>query len=254
MPELITGVKTPTQLDAMREGGKILARIFDDIRGFVHAGLSEKEVDDFVAQKITEYGASATYKTSEVNFPGVICISMNDEIVHGIPSDYMLRAGDVVSFDLVITYKEMKTDAAFTMVVDEPPKGAIKHLLSATERSLYAGIDAIKGPVYTGDIGAAVEKVLKDAKLGIIRELVGHGVGLKMHMPPDVPNYGRKGTGVLLKPGDTIAIEPMATLGGEGVVELDDGWTFATRDGSLAAHFEHTILITEDGAEILTQR
>lgn len=254
MPELITGVKTPTQLDAMREGGKILARIFDDIRGFVHAGLSEKEVDDFVAQKITEYGASATYKTSEVNFPGVICISANDEIVHGIPSDYMLRAGDVVSFDLVITYKEMKTDAAFTMVVDEPPKGAIKHLLSATERSLYAGIDAIKGPVYTGDIGAAVEKVLKDAKLGIIRELVGHGVGLKMHMPPDVPNYGRKGTGVLLKPGDTIAIEPMATLGGEGVVELDDGWTFATRDGSLAAHFEHTILITEDGAEILTQR
>ena len=254
MPELITGVKTPTQLDAMREGGKILARIFDDIRGFVHAGLSEKEVDDFVAQKITEYGASATYKTSEVNFPGVICISTNDEIVHGIPSDYMLRAGDVVSFDLVITYKEMKTDAAFTMVVDEPPKGAIKHLLSATERSLYAGIDAIKGPVYTGDIGAAVEKVLKDAKLGIIRELVGHGVGLKMHMPPDVPNYGRKGTGVLLKPGDTIAIEPMATLGGEGIVELDDGWTFATRDGSLAAHFEHTILITEDGAEILTQR
>lgn len=254
MSELITGVKTPGQIQAMREGGKILAQIFDDIRGFVHAGLTEKEVDTFVDQKIREYGASATYKTSEVNFPGAICISTNDEIVHGVPSDYTLRKGDIVSFDLVITYKAMKTDSAFTLVVDEPPKGAVKHLLNAAERSLYAGIDAIKGPVYTGDIGAAVEKVLKDAKLGIIRELVGHGVGLKMHMPPDVPNYGRKGTGVLLKPGDTIAIEPMATLGGEGIVELDDDWTYATRDGSLAAHFEHTVLITEDGAEILTQR
>lgn len=148
----------------------------------------------------------------------------------------------------------MKTDAAFTMVVGEDAKGAVKHLITVTERSLYAGIDAIKGPVYTGDIGAAVEQVLDKAKLGIIRDLVGHGVGLKMHMPPDVPNYGRKGTGVLLKPGDTIAIEPMATLGGEKIVTLDDDWTIATRDGSLAAHFEHTVLITEDGAEILTQR
>lgn len=252
MAGLITGIKTPAQLDAMREGGKILAQIFDDIRGYIHAGQTEKEVDAFVATKISEYGAEATYKTSEVNFPGVICISVNDEIVHGVPNDYTFRRGDIVSFDLVITYKDMKTDAAFTMLVDEEPKGAIKHLMTATERSLYAGIDAIKGPVYTGDIGVAIEKVLSDARLGIIRDLVGHGVGLKMHMPPDVPNYGRKGTGVLLKPGDTIAIEPMATLGGERIVELDDGWTYATRDGSLAAHFEHTVLITEDGAEILT--
>ena len=254
MPELVTGLKTPAQLDAMREGGKILARIFDDIKGYVHAGMTEKSIDEFVALKISEYGAQATYKTDEVNFPGAICISTNDEIVHGVPGDYTLRAGDIVSFDLVITYKDMKTDAAFTMVIDEQPKGAVKHLLSATERSLYAGIDAIKGPVYTGDIAAAIEQVLSTAKLGIIRDLVGHGVGLKMHMPPDIPNYGHKGTGVLLKPGDTIAIEPMATLGGERIAELDDGWTYVTRDGSLAAHFEHTILITEDGAEILTRR
>jgi methionyl aminopeptidase len=251
---LITGAKTPEQIDAMRQGGAILARIFDDIRAYVKPGLTEKDVDAFVAGKITEYGAIATYKTSEVNFPGVICISTNDEIVHGVPTDYTFRSGDIASFDLVITYKQMKTDAAFTMVVGEDAAGAIKHLINATERSLYAGIDAIKGPVYTGDIGAAVEQVLDKAKLGIIRDLVGHGVGLKMHMPPDVPNYGRKGTGVLLKPGDTIAIEPMATLGGEKIVTLDDDWTIATRDGSLAAHFEHTILITEDGAEILTQR
>lgn len=253
MSGLITGEKTPEQIQAMREGGKILAQIFDDIRGYVRSGLTEQDIDKFVGTKIKEYGASATYKTSEVNFPGAICISTNEEIVHGVPSSYVLRKGDVVSFDLVITYKDMKTDSAFTMVVDEQPKGAVKHLLSATERSLYAGIDAIKGPVYTGDIGAAIERVLKDAKLGIVRELVGHGVGLKMHMPPDIPNYGRKGTGVLLKPGDTIAIEPMATLGGEGIIELDDGWTYATRDDSLAAHFEHTVLITESGAEIITK-
>ncbi len=253
MPELITGVKTPEQLNAMREGGKILARIFTELKGYVQAGITEQEIDAFVAAKITEYGAIATYKTSEVGFPAVICISTNDEVVHGVPTDYTLRTGDVVSFDLVITYKDMKTDSAFTMVVGEQPKGAIKHLISLTERSLYAGIDAIKGPVYTGDIAAAIEAVLAKGKLGIIRELVGHGVGLKMHMPPDIPNYGHKGTGVLLKPGDTIAIEPMATLGGEGIVELDDNWTIATRDGSLAAHFEHTVLITEDGAEILTQ-
>lgn len=252
MSELITGTKTPQQIDAMREGGKILARIFADIRTFVKPGISELDVDAFVAGKISEYGASATYKTSEVNFPASICISTNDEIVHGVPTDYILQAGDVVSFDLVITYKEMKTDAAFTMVVGGQPTGAVKHLLSMTERSLYAGIDAIKGPVYTGDIAAAVEAVLSKAKLGIIRELVGHGVGLRMHMPPDVPNYGRKGSGVLLQPGETIAIEPMATLGGEKIMTLDDGWTIATRDGSLAAHFEHTVLVTENGAEILT--
>lgn len=254
MSKLITGQKTPAQIQAMREGGKILARIFDDIRGFVHAGISEKDVDRFVEQKIKLYGATSTYKTEEVNFPGVICISTNEQIVHSVPSDYILEKGDVVSFDLVITYKDMKTDSAFTMVIDEEPMGAAKHLLSLTERSLYAGIDAIKGPVYTGDIGAAIEKVLAKGKLGIVRDLVGHGVGLKMHMPPDVPNYGKKGRGVLLNPGETIAIEPMATLGGEKIVtdEDGDGWTISTRDGSLAAHFEHTVLITENGAEILT--
>lgn len=254
MPELITGHKTPAQIQAMRDGGKILAQIFDDIRAFVSAGLTECDIDTYVAGKIHEYGAEATYKTDEVGFPGVICISTNDEVVHGIPTDRVLQKGDVVSFDLVITYRGMKTDAAFTMVVDEAPSGAVKHLINLTERSLYAGIDAIKGPVRTGDIGAAIEKVLRSGRLGIVRELVGHGVGLKMHMPPDIPNYGRKGTGVLLRPGDTVAIEPMATLGGEKVVELDDEWTYATRDGSLAAHFEHTVLITADGAVILTRK
>jgi methionyl aminopeptidase len=244
--------KTPAQIDAMREGGKLLATVFEGIKKIVHAGVSELEIDAWVADEIKRLGAVATYKTNEVNFPGVICISTNDEIVHGVPTDYVFEAGDIVSFDLVITYKGMKTDAAFTMIVDEKPAGVKKHLISATERSLYAGIDAIKGPVYTGDISAAVEKVLSDAKLGIVRELVGHGVGQEMHMSPEIPNYGPKGSGVLLKPGDTIAIEPMAMLGKERITTDADGWTIRTRDGSLAAHFEHTVLVTEDGAEILT--
>lgn len=250
---MVQPTKTPVQIEAMREGGKLLATIYDGLKKIVHAGMSELEVDAWVAREIKRLGAVATYETDEVDFPGVICISTNDEIVHGVPTDYAFEKGDVVSFDLVITYKGMKTDAAFTMVIDEKPSGIKKHLISATERSLYAGIDAIKGPVYTGDISAAVEKVLNDAKLGIVRELVGHGVGEEMHMPPEIPNYGMKGSGVLLKPGDTIAIEPMAMLGKERITTDADGWTIRTRDGSLAAHFEHTVLITETGAEILTQ-
>ena len=253
MQPRITGDKTPAQIEAMRECGKILATIYDGLKKHVTAGMTELDADAWVAEEIKKLGAEATYKTSEVNFPATICVSTNDEIVHSIPTDYVFEKGDVVSFDLVIAYKGMKTDSAFTMIIDEKPTGVKKHLLSFTERSLYAGIDAIKGPVRTGDIGAAIEKVLHEGKLGIIRELVGHGVGIEMHMPPDIPNYGRKGTGVLLKPGDTVAIEPMAALGGEKIKQDDDGWTIRTRDGSLAAHFEHTVLITETGAEILTQ-
>lgn len=244
--------KTRQQIDAMREGGKLLASILKDLKKQVHAGVTERELDAWVADEIVRLGAEATYRTPEVNFPGVICISVNEQIVHGVPTDYVLEKGDVVSFDLVITYKGMMTDAAFTMVVDETPRGAVKSLLATTERSLYAGIDAINGPVRTGDIGAAIEKILSGGKLGIMRDLVGHGVGLSMHLPPELPNYGRKGTGALLQPGDTVAIEPMASLGKERIRTEDDGWTISTADGSIAVHFEHTVLILEDGAEILT--
>ena len=246
-------IKTLAEIEAMREGGRILATIFEGLKKQVVVGISEIELDVWVENEIKRLGATATYKTAEVNFPNVICISTNDEIVHSIPTDYRFEKGDIVSFDLVITYKGMKTDSAFSVVVGEQPAGAKKHLLSLTERSLYAGIDAIKGPTRIGDIGAAVEKVLNVGKLGIIRELVGHGIGHEMHQDPEVPNYGKKGTGILLMPGDTIAIEPMATLGGEKIKTDSDGWSIRTRDGSLAAHFEHTVLVTEDGVEILTQ-
>ena len=245
--------KTSAEIEAMRRGGKILATILDGLHRQVVVGMSGLEANDWVENEIKSRGAIVTYKTPEVNFPYAICISTNDQIVHGIPTSYRFEKGDVVSFDLVITYEGMKVDSAFTMVVGEDSKGAKKHLLNVTERSLYAGIDTIKGPVRTGDIGAAVEAVLNDGKLGIIRDLVGHGIGQKMQQPPEVPNYGMKGSGTLLQVGDTIAIEPMATLGGEIIVTEEDGWTISTRDGSLAAHFEHTVLITENGAEILTR-
>lgn len=249
---MITGEKTAAEIQAMREGGKILAEIFRDLRERVKPGVTEKEIDAWVEKEITARGAIATYKTSEVNFPAAICISTNDKIVHSIPTGRAFKDGDVVGFDLVITYKGMKTDAAFTMIVGESRDTNKKRLVEYTERSLYAGIDAIKGPVKTGEIGAAVEKVLKDAKLGIVRELVGHGIGKEMHQDPDIPNYSHPGGGVQLVPGDTIAIEPMAMLGQEHIFIDGDGWTIRTRDGSIAAHFEHTVLITDHGAEILT--
>jgi methionyl aminopeptidase len=249
----IQPTKTPSQIEAMREAGKKLAIIFDGLKKYVKSGISEKQVDEWVGKEIKKLGATATYRTDEVNFPGVICISVNNEIVHSPPTDYVFEKGDVAKFDLVITYKGMKVDSAFTMTVDEEPKGVKKHLINTTERSLYAGIDAIKGPVRTGDISAAIESVLNKGKLGIIRELVGHGIGQKMQQPPEMPNYGEKGTGPLLVPGDTIAIEPMASLGGEAIKTESDGWTISMRDNSLSAHFEHTVLITENGAEILTK-
>ncbi len=254
MSTLITGQKTPQQLTDMRECGRMLATIYQELRQKVTAGMSELDANDIVAKRIADFGAEATYLTDEVKFPGVICISTNEQLVHSPPTEYVFELGDVVSFDLVIGYRGMKTDSAFTMVVDEQPRGAKKHLLHATEQSLYAGIDAISGDgTRVGDISAAVEAVLKKAKLGIIRELVGHGVGLEMHMSPEIPNFGRRGSGVMLHAGDTIAIEPMAALGGEKIMTDADGWTIVMKDGSLGAHFEHTVLITETGAEILTR-
>ena len=244
--------KTKLEIEAMRHGGKLLATILSNLKQYVQPGMSEIEANNWVEKEIIAMGASATYKTPEVNFPAAICISTNDELVHSIPTDYIFEKGDVVSFDLVITYNGMKVDSTFTMVVGEEPRGVKKHLLNFTERSLYAGIDAVKGGAYTGDIGAAVENVLRSGKLGIVKELVGHGIGHKMQQPPQIPNYGFKGSGTLLLPGDTIAIEPMATLG-SGAIKQDGEWTIKTKDGSLAAHFEHTVMVTEYGVEILTQ-
>lgn len=245
---------TAAEVEHLREAGKILASLYRDVRKEVVEGATGLDINAWFEREIKARGAHATYLDPEVNFPGVICISVNDMVVHGVPNDILFEQGDVVSFDLVIDVGGMKADSAFTMLVnDEKPTGAKKLLLNTTERSLYAGIDAIKGAVRTGDIGAAVETVLNKAHLGVVRDLVGHGIGRTMHEDPDVPNYGRKSSGILVPVGNALAIEPMATLGSWKVVQDDpSGWGIRTRDGSLAAHFEHTVLLHDDGPEIIT--
>ena len=243
------------KITAMRAGGKIMARIFAELKDYTKAGLTGREVSDWVEKKILEAGAQVAYYEPEVDFPGSICISVNDELIHGTPKDIPFEEGDKVSYDLVIKYQGYYVDSAFTMIIGKPT-AAQKHLLSFTESSLYEGIEQVKAGAKLGDIGAAVEKTLEKGKLGVIRNYVGHGIGKSMHMPPEVPNYGKKGQGYELKAGDTICIEPMSSLGKPDTVIVeddDDGWTVCLKDGSLGCHFEHTILVTEDGYEILTQ-
>ena len=243
------------KITAMRAGGKIMARIFAELKDYTKAGMTGREISDWVEKKILEAGASVAYYEPEVNFPGSICISVNDELIHGTPKDIPFEEGDKISYDLVIKYQGYYVDSAFTMIIGKPT-AAQKHLLSFTESSLYEGIEQVKAGAKLGDIGAAVEKTLEKGKLGVIRNYVGHGIGKSMHMPPEVPNYGKKGQGYELKAGDTICIEPMSSLGKPDTIiveDEDDGWTVCLKDGSLGCHFEHTILVTEDGYEILTQ-
>ena len=241
------------KIEAMRAGGKIMAQIFKELREYTQPGMTGKEVDKWVEKKILSYGAGIAYYEPEVNFPGSICISVNNELIHGTPKDIPFEEGDKISYDLVIKYQGYYVDSAFTMILGKPT-AAQKHLLSYTESALYEGIEQVKPGAKLGDIGFAVEKTLKKGKLGVIRDYVGHGIGKKMHMPPEVPNFGRKGTGIILQPGDTICIEPMSSLGKPDtiVVEDDDGWTVCLKDGSIGCHCEHTVLVTEDGYEILT--
>ena len=242
------------KIEAMRAGGKIMAQIFQELREYTQPGMTGKEVDKWVERKILSYGAGIAYYEPEVNFPGSICISVNNELIHGTPKDIPFEEGDKISYDLVIKYQGYYVDSAFTMILGKPT-AAQKHLLSFTESALYEGIEQVRPGAKLGDIGFAVEKTLKKGKLGVIRDYVGHGIGEKMHMPPEVPNYGKKGQGLILRPGDTICIEPMSSLGKPDtiVVEDDDGWTVCLKDGSIGCHCEHTVLVTEDGYEIITQ-
>lgn len=241
------------KVNAMRAGGKIMAQIFKDLREYTKPGMTGIEISDWVEQQIVAAGASVAYYEPEVSFPGSICISVNDELIHGIPKDIPFEEGDKISYDLVIKYKGYYVDSAFTMILGKPT-AVQKHLLSYTESSLYEGIEQVKPGAKLGDIGFAVQKTLEKGKLGVIKNYVGHGIGKKMHMEPEVPNYGKKGHGYTLQVGDTICIEPMSSLGKPDtiVVEDDDGWTVCLKDGSLGCHFEHTVLVTEDGYEIIT--
>lgn len=248
---MFTRVKTPQEIAAMRSSGHILVHILQIINQTVIPGMNGRDVSELVKRELKTFDAKHAFLGYQ-GYPDVICISVNDEVVHGIPNDQPFKEGDIVSFDYGVTYHGMITDSAFTRIIGVSKDQEAQRLIDATERSLHAGINVVKNNVRVGDIAAAVQRVLSQENLGIVRELVGHGVGHEVHEDPNIPNYGVAGTGPALKSGMTIAIEPMATLGDHRVKLDNDGWAFRTRDGSLSAHFEHTVLITERGADILT--
>lgn len=240
------------KISAMRAGGKILGNLLKDLKAYVQPGVTGKEIDAWVRQEIVARGAEVAYDFLEEKFPGAICISVNDTLVHGAPNDEVLEAGDKVSFDLDIRYKGYYVDSAFTMLVGGTGSPAIKEMIKTTEKAMWAGIDAVFPGATTGDIGYAVEKVLRKGKLGVIENYIGHGIGTEMHMLPEVPNYGLRGHGYRLKVGDTICIEPMSSLGKPTNYVDETNWSVRMRDGSIGCHCEHTVLVTEDGCEVLT--
>lgn len=247
---MFTKVKTEQEIEDMRISGQMLASVLQHVKKQVAVGQTTKRLADSAAQELNKLGGTPAFLGYN-GFPDVICISLNDEVVHGIPGEEVIQDGDLVSLDFGVSYNGMITDAAITVCVGES-NGQKRKLLKGTQEALNAGIAVLKDGVKTGDIGSAVEKVMTKHGFGIVRDLVGHGVGHRVHEQPDVPNYGAAGTGNKLSAGMTICIEPMSTLGSDRVVLDSDGWTIKTYDGSLSAHFEHTILITQDSAEILT--
>ena len=237
----------------MREGGKMLATILRLLKSEVAPGMTTKDLADRAAIELKALGGQPSFLGYQ-GFPDVICISLNAEVVHGIPSaTRIIKEGDLIGLDFGVTLRGMITDAAISMIVGKPKQKGHVDLVRNTEAALEVGIAAVHDQVRTGDIGHAIEKFLKHHRYGIIRDLVGHGVGHELHEDPNIPNYGRANTGPWLSKGMTIAIEPMVTLGTDRVVVGPDDWTIMTADNSWAAHFEHTVLITENGAEILTQ-
>ena len=252
-------IKTTEEIEKLREGGKRLATVLAETAKQVRPGITALELDAFAQQKIAELGdipAFLGYKPAghRKAYPSALCISVNSEVVHGIPkATTVLKEGDVVSLDLGIKHEGLFTDHAVTVPVGVVSKEKQK-LINDTREAMYAGIEAIKPGARVGDVGYAIEtSIKKSGKYGIIRVLAGHGVGRAIHEDPYVPNFGKQGRGDKLVPGMVIAIEPMLTLGTENVTETSDGYTLKTTDGSCAAHFEHTVLITETGYEILTE-
>lgn len=248
---MYTRVKTSDEIAAMRESGKMLATVLQDLRSYVQIDMSTQDLANRAKSELEKLGGKPAFLGYQ-GFPDVLCVSLNDEVVHGIPnSAKKITGGSIVSMDFGVVYRGMITDAAVSVVVGTADP-RVESLVKTTEIAMLAGVAEVKDGVRTGTIGAAVEAVLKKGGYGIVRDLVGHGVGHELHEDPNIPNYGKPHTGQTLEAGMTIAIEPMATLGGDRVYIADDNWTIHTHDGSLSAHFEHTVLITENGAEILT--
>ena len=246
-------VKNQKELEILREGGKKLAAILIDIANGAKEGVTTKELNNFAEDLITKAGGAPSFKGYKVQgapnpYPGALCISINEEVVHGLPSDRKLKKGDVVGLDIGMWYEGLCTDTAMTILVG----GGTNKLIDATKKSLEIGIAEVRAGARVGDIGYAIQNFLEKEKFGIVRELVGHGVGRAVHEDPEVPNFGKRGAGPELIEGMVIALEPMATEGNPKVKIAPDGWTWLTKDGSCSAHFEHTIVVTGDSAEILT--
>ena len=245
-------IKSEREIELMRKAGMLVSEMHKYIKPFIKEGITTKELDKLCEDFILKNDAVPSCKGYE-GFPCTLCTSVNEVVVHGIPNNKKLKNGDIITIDVVIGYKGYQGDAAWTYAVGEIDDDK-KYLMEHTEKALYEGLKFAKPGNRVGDISFAVQEYAEKHNLGIVRELCGHGIGKEMHEEPEVPNFGIPNTGARLKPGMVICIEPMLTFGHRDVWLLDDEWTVVTQDGKPAAHYEHTVLITEDGYEILTPR
>ncbi len=248
----MVSIKGPREIELLRIAGKITGDTHNYLKPFIKPGITTKELDRLAEEYILSNDATPSFKGYD-GFPGTVCASINEEVVHGIPSDRKLKEGDIITLDIGACYKGYHGDSAWTYAVGEisPLK---KKLMKVTEESLFKGLNQVKAGNRIGDIGHAVQSYAESFGFGVVRELVGHGVGTDVHEEPDVPNYGKAHTGLMLKEGMVIAVEPMITAGTRKIFILDDDWTIITQDNMPAAHFEHTVLVTKEGYEILTRR
>lgn len=245
-------IKSNREIELMRHAGLLVSKMHKFIQPYIKEGITTKELDKLCEKFIRDNDGVPTCKGYE-GYPSTLCTSVNDMVVHGIPDNYKLKNGDIITIDVVIGYHGYQGDAAWTYAVGEINDDK-KYLMTHTEKALYEGIKMVKPGNKIGDISSAIEKYAKEHHLGVVRELCGHGIGTNMHEDPDVPNFGNPNTGPTLKEGMVICIEPMLTLGKRYVYMLNDNWGVKTEDGKPAAHYEHTVLITKDGYEILTPR
>lgn len=243
--------KDQREIELMREAGRIVALVHDHLKTYIKPGLSTQEINDYCEKIIRDAGATPSF-LHLYGFPGAVCTSINEVVVHGIPSDRKIKEGDIISVDVGACYKGYHGDSAWTYAVGQISEEA-SHLMKVTEESLYAGLAMVKPGNRLSDISHAVQTYLESHGCSTPRDYTGHGIGTQVHEDPAVPNYGAPGRGPRLKEGMTLAIEPMAHLGRHETDVLDDDWTVVTRDRTLAAHYEHTIVITSDGYEILTK-
>ena len=243
-------IKSEREISLLEEAGHIVYLTHKYLKPFIKAGITTKELDKLAYDFIISMGATPSFKGYN-GYPATICASINQEVVHGIPGNRKLKNGDIISIDIGACFKGYHGDSAWTYAVGEVEENK-KYLMEHTEKSLYIGLNEIKPGARVGDIGNAIESYATKHNLGVIKELVGHGVGKNIHEEPDIPNYGIKGTGPILKEGMVIAVEPMLTSKSPEIVLLDDDWTIETEDYSDAAHYEHTVVVTKNGYKILT--